>query len=112
MSNTKTAKNPIPSNWVVDGEVGERAMIAHDAYEADDPRWMSLMVGLPATIGINGDCYPATVVKVTPTQITVQEDGAAWTNGQTTYRLTKRGWTFRSFHLSVGKAETHRVREF
>ena len=38
-------------------------------------------IGDGATIGIGSDCYPATVVAVTPKTITVQEDSASCVSG-------------------------------
>lgn len=38
-------------------------------------------VGAPATIAIGSDSYPATVIRVTPKSITVQEDHAVCISG-------------------------------
>lgn len=39
-------------------------------------------VGDGATVGAGSDCYPATVIKITPTRITVQRDFYRNTNGE------------------------------
>lgn len=109
MEPTKTnPKNPISLRaWNVEelAKVDPAVLAAHDAFEAHDPRAMTLLVGLPATFSVGSDRYATKVVKTTPCTITVE--------GGQTYRFTKYGWTSgRSYHLAVGYAEDYRDPSF
>lgn len=91
-------------------EVTDLAILAaHDAWEASDPRRMSLLVGLPATISIGSDSYASKIVSVTPTTITAEYDSGSHPNGKVmTFRATKHGWTCKRHHrLSIGEATAH-----
>lgn len=88
---------------------------------------MGYAQGTPATICIGSDRYPATVVKVSPSgkTITVRDDIATfvghdgsfgvqkWTfspdpkGRETTFRLTKRGWTRGCYRLVLGERDRY-----
>ena len=117
-------KSPFPSRWHTEARDGltewlsPEALVAWDACEASDPRAMSLLVGLPATMQIGSDLYAARVVSTTARTITIvygwevvcEGPNATKRNGELlTFRSTRHGWTYRKHHrLTVGEAR-HRM---
>lgn len=83
-------------------------IIALDAVEASDPRAAALLVGCPATVGIGSDSYAARVVKATASLKTITVEFTGSLAGKVmTFRLTKRGYSNRSYLLSIGTAVSY-----
>lgn len=97
--------NPIPARFVHDGDATDDVSVAFDAFEDGDARAMSMIVGMPATVGVGSDSYAGVVSSTTAKTITC-DFGAI--GRQMTFRCTKHGWTFRKHnYLAVGFARAY-----
>lgn len=101
------------NEWdMVDGRMAPDVMVARDAIIEGRPSAWTLLIGLPATIGIWSDRYAAKVVAATRCTVTVRT-GTDGDGGRMTFRQTKRrGWASGSYRLSVGVAEDYRDPSF